>query len=249
MDLFGAPPQTAESSVDGIRRQTTAGFTLLEFVASPPPPNRSIPQEARGAPAAETSKAAEWTNCTIFASPPARPSLSASTSQRRQLYWPIVREAECRHDLPHGLLDALVLTESQYQSGAISWAGAGGLTQLMPATAASLGVANRFNPTHNVDGGARYLSQMIRAFSGSVSLALAAYNAGPTAVKRSRGIPLNGETPRYVERVLRYWRELAGGSTAPPVSARRMAQMLGFLTQSPTPSSSSPFLIVAQGDR
>jgi hypothetical protein len=124
--------------------------------------------------------------------------------------------------------------ESQYQAGAVSWAGAGGLTQLMPATASSLGVSDRFNAAHNIDGGARYLRQMIKTFSGSVSLALAAYNAGPGAVRRSGGIPLNGETPGYVERVLAYWREQAGSDARTSMSARRMAEVLGFLAQNRT---------------
>jgi hypothetical protein len=157
-----------------------------------------------------------------------------------------VRAAECRHGLPAGLLDALVIAESQYRAGAVSLVGAGGLTQLMPATATDLGVIDRFNPVHNIDGGARYLSQMIRTFSGSVSLALAAYNAGPGAVKRSGGIPMNGETPSYVERVLKYWRELAGGDAQSPMSARRTAEVLGFLAQNRTTPAAGRFSLALE---
>jgi soluble lytic murein transglycosylase-like protein len=119
-----------------------------------------------------------------------------------------VRAAELRHSLPIGLLDALIATESAYVPWAISRAGAGGLAQLMPATAAELGVADRFDPLQSIEGGARYLRRMLDRF-GSVSLALAAYNAGPGSVRRAGGIPFNGETPGYVAQVLRRWTSFA----------------------------------------
>jgi len=112
---------------------------------------------------------------------------------------------EARFGLPGGLLDALVWTESRYNPLAVSKAGAGGLGQLMAGTAGELGVANRFDPRANLEGSARYLRQMLDEF-GVVHLALAAYNAGPGAVRRAGGIPKNGETPRYVRDVLRHWR-------------------------------------------
>ena len=112
---------------------------------------------------------------------------------------------ESKFGLPSGLLDAVVWTESRYNPLAVSKAGAGGLGQLMPGTARDLGVANRFDPAENLEGAARYLRQMLDEF-GVVHLALAAYNAGPGAVKRARGIPRNGETPSYVRNVLRRWR-------------------------------------------
>ena len=79
-----------------------------------------------------------------------------------------------------------------------------GLSQLMPATARALGVLNPFDARANVDGGARYLRAMLDRF-GSIKLALAAYNAGPGAVLRSRGVPANSETPAYVAKVLAAW--------------------------------------------
>lgn len=118
-----------------------------------------------------------------------------------------ISAAEARHGLPSGLLDALVAAESNYRPYAVSKAGAAGLAQLMPATARSVGVFDRFDVRANLDGGAKYLRLMIDKF-GSISTALAAYNAGPNAVVRANGIPRNGETPRYVARVLGHWRSL-----------------------------------------
>ena len=131
--------------------------------------------------------------------------LAGSNGFRRAAYLPHVYAAEARFGLPAGLLDALIWTESRYNPFAISRAGAAGLGQLMPGTAKELGVSNRFDPLPNLAGAARYLRQMLDRF-GTVHMALAAYNAGPGAVERAGGIPLNGETPAYVRDVLRRWR-------------------------------------------
>lgn len=133
-----------------------------------------------------------------------RSANSAPSGFRRATYLRHVYAAENRYSLPTGLLDALVWTESRYNPLAVSKAGAAGLGQLMPGTARDLGVANRFDPIANISGAARYLRQMLDKF-GVVHLALAAYNAGPGAVERAGGIPLNGETPTYVRNVLRHW--------------------------------------------
>ena len=223
--VFGNRSFDVASYSEGVRRTASGDFTLVQLNAAAP------------SAVASREEAASVLSCTRPAWPPSRPSLARRAAARRQLYWPLVRAAECRHGLPAGLLDALVLAESHYQAGAVSWAGAGGLTQLMPATASSLGVSDRFNAAHNIDGGARYLSQMIKVFSGSISLALAAYNAGPGAVRRSGGIPVNGETPAYVARVLAYWREQVSEDARPPISARRMAEVLGFLAGGRTGSA------------
>jgi soluble lytic murein transglycosylase-like protein len=126
------------------------------------------------------------------------------TNFRREAFLPHVYAAELRFALPSGLLDALIWTESRYNPIAVSKVGAAGLGQLMPGTAKDLGVSNRFDPYANILGAARYLRQMFDQF-GVVHLALAAYNAGPGAVKKRRAIPLNGETPGYVSSVLKRW--------------------------------------------
>jgi soluble lytic murein transglycosylase-like protein len=130
------------------------------------------------------------------------------SSYRRAVYLQQVRDAEQRYELPSGLLDALIWTESRYNPMALSRAGAAGLGQLMPATALAMGVANRFEPRANILGAARNLRVMLDQF-GAINLAIAAYNAGPGAIRAARGIPTNDETPDYVRRVLNFWRVMS----------------------------------------
>ena len=125
-------------------------------------------------------------------------------SFKEALYEPLIRQAEARYQLPPRLLQALIWQESRFNPMAISPAGAAGLAQLMPGTARQLGVSNRHDPVQNIDGGARYLKQMLDRF-GAIHLALAAYNAGPGAVSRAGGIPTNRETPGYVKSVIGRW--------------------------------------------
>jgi soluble lytic murein transglycosylase-like protein len=108
--------------------------------------------------------------------------------------------AERKYRLPRGLMWAVVQTESGGRAHRISFAGAMGPAQLMPGTAALLGVKDPFNPTESIDAGARYLKQQLDRFN-AVSLAVAAYNAGPGAVHGA--VPQNGETEHYVANVLR----------------------------------------------
>jgi soluble lytic murein transglycosylase-like protein len=115
-----------------------------------------------------------------------------------------VEEAARRYGLDPALVDAVVRAESGYDPSATSPAGAMGLMQLMPATARALGVADPYDPVQNVHGGVRYLRGLVDRF-GDVTLALAAYNAGPGAVARHGGVPPYPETRAYVERVLRAW--------------------------------------------
>ncbi len=112
-----------------------------------------------------------------------------------------------RYGIPTPLFAALVWQDSGFVATARSSAGAGGLTQLMPGTARMLGVRDVNDPVQNLDGGARYLAALLRAFR-SKTLALAGYNAGPGAVRRYRGIPPYAETQSYVRMVLARERHL-----------------------------------------
>lgn len=114
----------------------------------------------------------------------------------------MIDEVAAEHGVDARLFRALVEQESGFNPNARSSAGAMGLTQLMPGTARMLGVQNPFDPRENLNGGARYLAQMLREFGGDTRLALAAYNAGPGAVRRHGGIPPFRETQNYVARIM-----------------------------------------------
>jgi soluble lytic murein transglycosylase-like protein len=110
--------------------------------------------------------------------------------------------AAARYGIDPALLRGLVRQESGFDPRARSSAGAMGLTQLMPGTAASLGVTDPYDPVQSLDGGARYLREMLDRFGNDPAKALAAYNAGPDAVARFGGVPPYAETRHYVQNIL-----------------------------------------------
>ena len=120
-----------------------------------------------------------------------------------------ITAAAALHGVDVALVRAIIQVESDFDHLAISSKGAQGLMQLMPETAASVGVDNPFEPAQNVRGGTTYLRSMIDRY-GDLGRAIAAYNAGPTAVDKYGGIPPYRETRAYVDRVLTYYRRYHG---------------------------------------
>jgi soluble lytic murein transglycosylase-like protein len=114
-----------------------------------------------------------------------------------------IQQAAAKYNLSPELIRSVIRAESNFQVDAVSPAGAKGLMQLMPETAKELGVTNPFDIHQNIDGGARYLRQMLDRFGGDLKRALAAYNAGPGAVEQHNGEVPYAETRQYVKRVMR----------------------------------------------
>jgi membrane-bound lytic murein transglycosylase B len=165
-----------------------------------------------------------------------------------------ITAAATKYGIDPALLKGLIRQESNFDASARSGAGAQGLTQLMPGTAASLGV-DPADPAQAIDGGAKYLKQQLDRFGGDASKALAAYNAGPGAVAKYGGIPPYAETQDYVQKVLGFAAEYRGSAatataalpvattavpaTTTPVSAASLMSTSALLSDPTTADSSS----------
>jgi soluble lytic murein transglycosylase len=117
-------------------------------------------------------------------------------------YDDVIAEAARRNGVSSSLLKAVIHVESYFNPRAVSKKGALGLMQIMPENFEALNIDDPFDPWENVMGGARYFKSMLKRFSGQIDLALAAYNAGPTAVEKYNDIPPYPETQRYVRKVM-----------------------------------------------
>jgi soluble lytic murein transglycosylase-like protein len=168
---------------------TAAAVTAAAPAAAPAPMTVAAPSAAFG---------------TQLARAMAPSSAPAGTTAGAKPYAAEIAAAATRNGVDASVLSGLIRAESNFDPGATSPAGAQGLTQLMPGTAAGLGVTNPLDPAQSIEGGARYLRQQLDRFGGDVSKALAAYNAGPGAVERFGGVPPYEETQNYVRRVLGY---------------------------------------------
>jgi soluble lytic murein transglycosylase-like protein len=173
--------------------QTQAGASGMASATSVTASAASAPTDFATALAAATSSPTS-----------AGSSLAGAAGAAGGPYDAAIEQAALRNGVDPAVLHGLIEQESGFDPNAQSSAGASGLTQLMPGTASSLGVANPLDPTESIEGGARYLGQLTREFSGNTTEALAAYNAGPGAVRQYGGVPPYAETQSYVSKVIGY---------------------------------------------
>ena len=132
-----------------------------------------------------------------------KPKINPRYSTKK--YDDIIANASQQHDVSFSLLKAIIKAESDFDPRAVSKKGAKGLMQIMPENFKSLGIKDPFDPSQNIHAGARYFKQMYDRFKGKLSLSLAAYNAGPTAVEHYKTVPPYEETEEYVKRVLKFY--------------------------------------------
>jgi soluble lytic murein transglycosylase-like protein len=193
--------QQLQALIESARQVAVGGFMSSGGTAYAAPQGTgndfaSALQAAAGTDIASTQTPA------VASTPVAYPLQGAGTSGEGGEYEALIAQAASRNGLDPAVLHGLIQQESGFDPNATSSAGAAGLTQLMPGTASSLGVANPLNPAESIEGGAHYLGQLMAQFSGNAEYALAAYNAGPGAVQQYGGVPPYAETQSYVAKVL-----------------------------------------------
>ena len=156
--------------------------------------------------------------------PAKTPAVPIGSADRRLALWPHVQEVARAQGLDPNLVDLMIRMESGYNPRAVSPKGARGIMQLLPSTAHAYGVSDLFDPRENLRGGVRYFWDLLGRFGSDLRLALAAYNAGPEAVEKHRGIPPYDETRNYVNSILSAYNggglKLAGGFGKPSMPAR-----------------------------
>jgi len=172
--------------------QVFSSYDSPNISLAPPPPDSAFPLPTQQAPI---------------------PSVAPSGAP----FDDIIQAASAQYRMDPNLIRAVIHQESKENPSARSSAGAMGLMQLMPDTARTLGVSDPYDARQNVFGGTRYLRGLLDQFNGSIPLALAAYNAGPNAVKRSGWrIPNYGETQTYVHNIMEMYHNLSGNRSMTP---------------------------------
>jgi soluble lytic murein transglycosylase-like protein len=149
----------------------------------------------------------------VFVATPAQPAVAVAP------YRELVETAARRYNVDADLISSVIAVESNFEAKAVSRKNARGLMQLLPETAAKLGVQNIFDPKENIEAGTKYLSALLAQYHNDVALALAAYNAGPDKVERFGRVPPYRETVSYVRRVKSSYAKRKTEAAVPPASA------------------------------
>ena len=198
IDTLYPASRTPTQSFENILKSTNTEFGSLLT------PGQSLSVNAnlirKQSPTASLNKALEELQSLDNAEKLSLNTTLATPSQHQILG--LISQVSQKHGVDEKLVKAVIKQESGFNPRAKSKAGAMGLMQLMPATAASLGVKDPFNPVQNVEGGVKYLKSMLDKYNGNIILALAAYNAGPGAVDKYDGVPPYNETKNYVKNIL-----------------------------------------------
>jgi soluble lytic murein transglycosylase-like protein len=189
--------QQLQALIESARQVSSGGVISSAAGAATSAPSTGASDFASALQAATSSDAASAST----AGSELAGTAGAATSGESE-YESLIDQAASRNGLDPAILHGLIEQESGFNASATSSAGAAGLTQLMPGTASSLGVANPLDPAESIEGGARYLGQLMGQFGGNTEDALAAYNAGPGAVQQYGGVPPYSETQSYVSKVL-----------------------------------------------
>jgi hypothetical protein len=217
-------------SASGYIEIPTDQIERFEIDTAPPPV--STAQQASSAQASTVDGATQK----IAASGSTATALNPQTSFNSRIdsasIGKVVGSAGERHQIDPDFINSVIRAESGFNNRAVSKKGAQGLMQLMPQTASQLGVANSFDPNANVEGGTKYLRELLEKYNFDVPKALAAYNAGPKRVDQYRGVPPYYETQAYVARIIRDFnrRKLAEN----PVLARNRGRVEAGLQARPT---------------
>jgi len=199
---------TGESLQAAARSGTPVSQKVPAAGSTPPPAARPA-----ASPAGTAVQAPAPRGHHVHARPAAKPQAAAKDSstveQRVDAYLPFIEQSAQKHGVDPNLLKAVIASESAGDSTARSPKDAKGLMQLVDSTAAAMGVKDVWDPEENIDGGAKYLQQMLTRFGGNVEHAVASYNAGPGAVEKHGGVPPIKETQEYVSRVMSFFKRFA----------------------------------------
>ncbi|MBQ8699349.1 MAG: lytic transglycosylase domain-containing protein [Schwartzia sp.] len=189
----------------GIRRPSGGATSFRQNLANE---MRARVQKPEAGGSAQASQPVQPTSAADAAKAPQAGAVSDAREMPMppdSAYFDTIREAAGKYGVDPKLVSAVAEVESGFEQGAVSATGAVGVMQLMPETADSLGV-NPYDATQNINGGAKYLRQMLDTFDGDLRKAVAAYNAGPEAVREYGGVPPYSETQQYVTSVLDLYR-------------------------------------------